>query len=198
MPTRNQNQVGGVLTRLTDYPDHLRLIGLIVTDWASLEGRLSMTLWELVGSPNHGSTIFYTLGNAKARIDVVRSLALGLPDSNAKEEVLATLEQIKKLAAQRNIIAHGQWGVPSNEKKRENPFVIIQTPAKKDRDWQHIYRVNELQEIADKIADVEQRLARITEVLRLKRTPPSEGELERINSLRSQFPQYDAYLSKFL
>src|SRR5437773_3081346 len=149
--TKKQKQtvVGCLLHDITNYPEHLRLIGLIVTRWSSLEGCLALTFWELLGSPENASAIYYALGNSKAQRDIVRSLAKKkLQNDKAGVEALDLIARFASLSVTRGRIVHGQWGTPAKGSGAD-PFVSVQTPAKEDEVWEHIFTVRELQDTAD-------------------------------------------------
>jgi hypothetical protein len=169
---KQPNRVGGVLKRLDDYPDHLRAIGLVITEFSRLEGTLCFILWELIGDPDRGTAVFYSLASSKARCDIIRGAANEVLQSSGsqqeiKKEILSIITKVRDVAEQRNELAHGEWGEPSQ--KKENPFCILQRPATTTPVFSRHWSVTDLQSLADKISAIETRASRIALVMRALR-----------------------------
>lgn len=194
---KRQNQVGGTLCCIEQYPDHLRLIGLFVTDYSALEGRLALTMWALLDSPNLGTTVFYSIPSAKTKIDIVRTLVVQTVEAGAvQEEFLAAINDVRRVTDQRNRIVHGQWGIPAGPEGKiaPNPFVHLQYPMRVSDRWSKIYTCKELERLDEAIRAADGRLDRITQVLNAKRDP---GSMAYQQELRRRFPKHDAYWKQF-
>jgi hypothetical protein len=192
------NRVGGVLQRIDCYPDHLRAIGLIITDFGSLEGRLCLLLWELLDDPDRGSAVFWSLGSSKARCDVVRGVAgqilIGDEWLPLRAEINRVVSKVRKAAEKRNDIAHAQWGVPSQ--KSENPFMTIERPAAKDHLFQRRWTVAELEAVADEIAEAEKQVNNVIQVFSYMHEPEIKALYDTQH--RKENPRTDAYLRRLL
>lgn len=188
------NRVGGTIKRLTDYPDHLKAIGLVITEFGRLEQSLAILLWELIEDPDRGDAVFYSLGNSKARCDVIRGVANEVlePDSEIMKEVLEVIRQARDVADKRNDLAHGAWGEPSQ--KKENPFCEIKRPATKNPVFSRRWTVSELTELADKIDTVDRRAGMASMVLRALRDPSEWAFLDRLAKVSEPTR---VYLSRF-
>ena len=75
---------GGLLGNLDSFPEHLRLIGSIVTHFAVLEVGLSLLMWELLGDVYRGDAVFYAIRGNRERVNMLQALAHGLPDGATK------------------------------------------------------------------------------------------------------------------
>ena len=195
---QHPNRVGGVLKRLDNHPDHLSKIGLIITDFAALEGRMCLLFWELLGEPNRANAVFWSLGSSKARSDVIRGVAnelLGLDPTKAKllQELSRLVERFRSVATKRNDIAHAQWGEPSHG--GADPFYSIDRPATKNAVFQKTMSVAALQEIADEIFQRDLEVGLFTMVLEYYTRPRTD--ITHLECLRRKWPKLDAYIGKF-
>jgi hypothetical protein len=186
---------GGGLQRIDMYPDHLRLIGLVVTEFSLLESSMSLAMWALVGSPAHGTALYYSINGTRARADALRAVAVEtLGNDKVLDEFKDVLADFDRVAGQRNAVVHGQWGIPADEALRGDPFVQDFRMKAKDRYPRRIYTIGDLQAIADEIAATARRFDLITQVIEAFQ---DAAAMKRVEQLRQQVPAYDAYWKKF-
>jgi len=194
--TKQPNRVGGLLESIEHYPEHLRLIGLIITETARAEGTLALTFWALVDDPSRADAVFWTLGSAKARTDVVRGVAMetltgdGTPQL-IRSEVLSSIDDFRNAASRRNDIAHGQWGTPAQ--KGANPFLSIKRPATKNPIFEKVYSTQDLEAVLSEIRNAERRLDKVNSALNYYLRPDDRAHLD---SIWSRFAGTDAYFRK--
>lgn len=195
---KEPNRVGGELKRIDGYPDHRSKIGLVITDFASLEQRLCLTLWELIGDPSRADAVFWSLGSAKARCDVVRGVAnevlVGTDTMHRlKLELVVCVKLFLTAAGKRNDLAHGQWGVPTTG--GTDPFVSIKRPATRSPVFERKYTITQLQAIADEICFAEQRTGLLNGALGYFLRP--DIWKSHTDKMRAEFPTHDAYFRKY-
>jgi hypothetical protein len=164
---------GIALCPIDDYPEHLRLIGSVITRFSLLESSMSIAMWALVGSSEAGTAVFYSIAGARQRIEALLALARSvLPADKVQEEVIATLDVIGKLADRRNVVAHGQWGSAGDGGPRDDPLVQdFKMRRSSDPYPRWHFRVADLQELADAILAARARLNLITRVMDARRNP---------------------------
>ncbi|MGE3642725.1 MAG: hypothetical protein AB7F96_02605 [Beijerinckiaceae bacterium] len=191
---KEPNRVGGVLKPLDDYPDHAKLIGLIITDLTSAEAALALIFWELIGDPIRADAVFWTLGSAKARSDVVRASITETMDKSdrLRDDLLAAIVNFRKLTDKRNDIAHGEWGAPAQGGR--HPFLSLKQPATKSPIFQRIYTLDALIELDRKIRECERKFNNLWQALQYRK-----GGLtyERLEAERKINPIVDAFLRKY-
>ena len=94
------------------FPDHLRLIGLIVVAWSDVEYKLvSLFALTLRIPMETARAAFYAIESSGARLDVLRAtLPTAIDDDNSRTEVIDLLHEAQSLLAQRNKFAHSIYG----------------------------------------------------------------------------------------
>jgi hypothetical protein len=184
---------GGTLGRVDAYPEHLRLLGLIVTEFAQLEVRMSLAMWALLGAADTGTTVFYSISTTGARVKMLENLARELTSGAVREEFKATFSEISAVSGERNLLVHGQWGVIGDPTRRADPF-IQDYRMNSGKTPLYAPTIVELQGVANRIAKVDDRLAFITGVLEAKRNP---HRMAHEMQLRAQFPHYEARWKPF-
>jgi len=121
--------------------------------------------------------VFWSLGNSKARCDVVRGVAgetlIGDEWAPLRAEINRVVGKVRKAAEKRNDLAHAQWGTPYE--KAENPFTTIERPATKDGLYQRRWTVQQLEAIAEEIAEADRHVTNVTHLLVYIREPESRA-----------------------
>jgi hypothetical protein len=99
------------LVDLSDHPEYAQRVGKIVALWSMIELRLSILFGLLLRAPPWQAwEAFFAINNAKARIDMLRSLAIALDDRiPEKRELLTLLERAQNAPAARHGYAHRPW-----------------------------------------------------------------------------------------
>jgi hypothetical protein len=96
---------------LSKYPEYARRVGEIVAIWSQIELRLSIVFGMLLRAPPWQAwEAFFALNNAKARIDMLRALAVALDNRiSEKSDLLALLKRAQEAPAARHGYAHRPW-----------------------------------------------------------------------------------------
>lgn len=96
---------------LAAHPDYARRVGEIVSVWSMIELRLSILFGALLRAPPWQAwEAFSTIYNTKARLDMLRKLAVALDDRiPEKPELLALLKRAEGALAARHGYAHRPW-----------------------------------------------------------------------------------------
>ena len=96
---------------LSEHPEYARRVGEIVSLWAMIELRLSIVFGMLLRAPPWQAwEAFFAINNAKARIDMLRALAVALDDRiPEKSELLDLLKRAQDAPAARHGYAHRPW-----------------------------------------------------------------------------------------
>jgi len=96
---------------LSQYPEYARLVGEIVAMWSQIELRLSILFGILLRSPPWQAwEAFFAITNAKARIDMLRALAVALDDRiPEKRDLIELLNRAQRAPAARHGYAHRPW-----------------------------------------------------------------------------------------
>jgi hypothetical protein len=107
---RSADQAGSPfrLCDLSQYPEYARRVGEIVAAWSMIELGLSIMFGMLLrGPPWQAWEAFFAINNAKARINMLRALALTLDDGiPEKPGLLALLKRCQNAPAARHGYAH--------------------------------------------------------------------------------------------
>lgn len=124
------------------FPDHLRAIGTITVRWSSID----KLLHDILDGPlnqNEQAKTLRKCGAGKSRLEffAARVKCAGLVSAQ-EDELLGSVNQLLKLADDRNLIIHGQYGMmvgPSDEftasfsdiglMKRDNYFAGRMDPS---------------------------------------------------------------------
>ncbi|WP_146099951.1 hypothetical protein [Achromobacter insolitus] len=163
---------GGVLCDMTEYPEHLKLIGMVVTRFSSLEGELSICMWELMESPDLGTYVFAAINSTSGKLEVLRSLARNTTEGEIQRELLSTIKMCSAISELRNEIAHGQWAKPSDPALAANPSLVNIRPKNANLPAANlVYTLDDLQEIVDGIATCQKKVSNITQILRASHQP---------------------------
>jgi hypothetical protein len=96
---------------LSAHPEYAKRVGKIVALWSMIELRLSILFGMLLRAPPWQAwEAFFAIANAKARIDMLRALAVAL-DNRLPEraELLDLLERAQNAPAARHGYAHRPW-----------------------------------------------------------------------------------------
>ncbi len=110
---------------MEEYNVILRLIGEVVTKWASLDDRLIWLLSYLAGcEPQPAGVIYYALNAFSTRYEVIKALAQhSLGEGEPRDHLLPFLDQLSRLATVRNDIVHAVYKITIDaseaEKKRK-------------------------------------------------------------------------------
>jgi len=97
------------------FPDHLRLIGLIIAAWSEVEYKLiGLLAIELRASMDTVTAMIYALESSGARLEVIAAAFTTLAeDESARIEAAATITEAQSLLRQRNKFAHALYGESS-------------------------------------------------------------------------------------
>lgn len=118
---------------LSEYPEYARRVGEIVAIWSQIELRLSIIFGTLLRAPPWQAwEAFFAINNAKARIDMLRALAVALDDRiTEKVDLLALLKRAQEAPAARHGYAHRPWiEYKGKLYQMDKPAVPIQDSAK--------------------------------------------------------------------
>jgi hypothetical protein len=118
---------------LSQHPDYARRVGEIVSLWSMIELRLSIIFGMLLRAPPWTAwEAFFAINNAKARIDMIRALALVLDDRiPEKPQLINLLKRAQKAPAARHGYAHRPWVEQSDKLYQlDMPAVPIEQSAK--------------------------------------------------------------------
>jgi hypothetical protein len=96
---------------LSAHPEYARRVGEIVALWSMIELRLSIVFGMVLRAPAWQAwEAFFAINNAKARIDMLRALALALDDRiPEKAELLKLVDRAQNAPAARHGYAHRPW-----------------------------------------------------------------------------------------
>ena len=118
---------------LSEHPEYARRVGEIVSLWSMIELRLSIIFGMLLRAPAWQAwEAFFAVNNAKARIDMLRALAVALDDRlPEKPELLALLKRTQEAPAARHGYAHRPW-IEYKDRlyQMDKPAVPIEDSAK--------------------------------------------------------------------
>jgi len=95
-------------TQLTQ--EHLKAIGLIVTEWSWVEHSIELIIWELAQiDPDKGRSITTHI-QSETRLHILSSLTDSLiHDHNIKKQISQLADKVRKLRGERNNITHALW-----------------------------------------------------------------------------------------
>jgi hypothetical protein len=96
---------------LSQHPEYARRVGEIIAIWSQIELRLSIVFGMLLRAPPWQAwEAFFAITNAKARIDILRALAVALDDRiPEKLHLLDLLNRAQRAPAARHGYAHRPW-----------------------------------------------------------------------------------------
>jgi hypothetical protein len=159
------------------HPDYALQIGIITAEWSILEANLCMLLQHLLGVDDvRASAVFFSLGNNKARRDIVANLATAVlpPESDLRGRINSVVRRIQGAASRRNKIAHGMWGFWPGEADSGSLSGLDRKTGRLTGEW---IRVRDLKAIRAQIAEASHEIWRLAcDVMRELRTaapPPS-------------------------
>ena len=88
---------------------HLRLIGLIATEWSMLETTIDFGLWGLLGIHQPAGRAVTSYIHATTRFDLLITLAEKQFSGGIVDNLKSLRTKFKDLLAQRNDYVHAQW-----------------------------------------------------------------------------------------
>jgi hypothetical protein len=144
---------------LISHPEHLKGLGLIAAAHAALEDAMCELLGMLIGKSKAASAIFHSLGNHKARSDILRGVVSEcVTDATTRSEILSLLDKAVGKARLRNGIMHSLWLVDS-----ENGKVVqsLKRPATKNSSVIVNRRADELVELAIDMLEIGSQLREV-------------------------------------
>lgn len=138
------------VTSLEHSPEHLQALGLVTTEWARLESTMNMAVAIIIGNANAAEVIMNTLGNHKARRDILRALTVEIVKDKTRQEVLLKiLNRIARLAPRRNDVAHTVWGLRHSD---GSAVLMMKKPATKQGRFRAVpMSASDIEELAEAI-----------------------------------------------
>jgi hypothetical protein len=138
--------------RLDGFPDHLRALGLLTTEWVRLEWMMGLTFMFVLGDARKGDAVWHTIHSFEVRADILTAAITEATDTGSfGGQFLAVLEKIDPLSRRRNTAIHGAWGSHSRNKK---PLHMIRSPGAKLSARSGITSLGELKRLCDDVTAV--------------------------------------------
>ena len=119
------------LSTAEDDPEITQLIGVIVVRWATLDINLLEVLSFVLKNKEAAEIIYFSLGNFKARLDIITNLVLELwpkEDEARKAHILNLLNRVNRLSGTRNDIVHSRMHQTDGQPEH---FRVVRKPGRK-------------------------------------------------------------------
>ncbi|MEX2153050.1 MAG: hypothetical protein WD825_06895 [Gemmatimonadaceae bacterium] len=108
--THDDGETGSALD---PYPEHARLIGLIIADWNKVEARFALLLMRAVGLRSQlGAKLIrpmaYAIASNSGRLGAMKAIAAtAIPADRHRRQLLGLFSEAEKVLRLRNAVAHG-------------------------------------------------------------------------------------------
>jgi len=164
----------GVGPVLEDYPEHAKLIGIIVTSWNDIEHALVMLLALCMGQQFlliH--PMVYALRNSVARLDIMEPTLLELFKQQKLDtkELASILAEARKVAKARNMYAHAVYGASDTLRilDLQEGIPAIFTQQDKNRPL----KIEELTDALQRSISLSHRIATLSQTWRTPQPKPA-------------------------
>jgi hypothetical protein len=95
-------------------PELQRIIGGCLMSWPFVETELALLLGRLLGSPNEAAiAVFQLIRRSTTQRDAILEAGRYTLNSDDQELLIAVMNLVKPVEAERNALAHGHFGVSS-------------------------------------------------------------------------------------
>jgi len=162
---------------LERFPEHARLIGLIIAAWNTTENTLvNLLAFSLHADAKIVAPMLYAIQMPRARLQAIEAGLLELYTGPTQgQEMKALLDEARAVLDRRNFFAHAVYGAPDDAK---NPVVVSM------KDVDAVSQVQSISELNKELARAKALMAHVVDLwtsrslpeLRTMPAPPEGGQ----------------------
>ena len=144
--------------RPVDLPDkHLRLVGLVITEWARLETVIDLGFSAYLGVSQRTGRALTSEIQTRSRLPLLKAIGKERLPKARFAELKTILDDASHYLTERNELAHAVWGVPD---PGESPYLSIGEITKRGRfnTKSKEFRVPAMRKNAQNIRQITERL----------------------------------------